>query len=524
MVSVAWPLVFGVLIALLVGGQQTGQCDSQPGGVEDVVAAVSDEIEDGSDDDVLSALQARRVISHGARSHGPLSPGPTKHEQICGELRNATYPSGKVLCGQEILTYGWGVYNTQCAELSPSYIVQPKLASSVQKAVAVAQKHRLSISYRGSGHTYNCNGFKSGSMNLDMRAMGNTVTYEEQADGSMYARMAPGTVFRDVESTIPRGYSFTHGTCPSVGVMGYHIHGGWAATTASWANESIVSMQVVTADASLLDLDASSTGAEAELWRAMRVAGSSFGIVTSLTIRLLPTPEPPVILLPVQNSLEYLLNTLPFNASFGWVGLARWDQVFSNPGEINRSGWFVQATLNNADLATKTSFLHWMVKNGILPRVPIVPSAFPTSSDNWMEGRYPFPASGVFSRFYPNDQILDVARLLSTFFAPYAHACRYNLGPFKADEQLPIVSVECNTPEAVEALKSFVDKHADVLQPDKAGSGYVNLPLDATRKYSRAYWPQYDELAAIKATWDPKDFFYIENGIHPGPGHSQALV
>jgi len=48
--------------------------------------------------------------------------------------------------------------------------------------------------------------------------------------------------------------------------------------------------QVVVADGRVLDL--CETCAHADLWRAMRVAGSSFGIATSLTIRVWEQPQP----------------------------------------------------------------------------------------------------------------------------------------------------------------------------------------------------------------------------------------
>merc|ERR1712232_505645 len=103
--------------------------------------------------------------------------------------------------------------------------------------------------------------------------------------------------------------------------------GGWGATTTTFANESIVAMQVVTAAGTLVNLSTSSTGVEAELWRAMKVAGSSFGIVTSLTIRLFDAPPRPSTAFLVNNSFDHLLSILVPEAPFGWVGIARWDQA-----------------------------------------------------------------------------------------------------------------------------------------------------------------------------------------------------
>ena len=60
--------------------------------------------------------------------------------------------------------------------------------------------------------------------------------------------------------------------------------------------------QVVVADGRVLDLcDAC---AHADLWRAMRVAGSSFGIATSLTIRVWARPQPRTVMYRVPPQLS----------------------------------------------------------------------------------------------------------------------------------------------------------------------------------------------------------------------------
>merc|ERR1711879_609450 len=161
----------------------------------------------------------------------------------------------------------------------------------------------------------------------------------------------------------------------------------------------------------------------------------------------------------------------------------------------------------------------WILQSNlsIVPFNPSPSTSFlgPRTADTWEYNRYPFPDSGMFSRFYPYSEIYDAARILHKFFLENANVCRFNLGPFKGGAQLPIVTLECNRADTIEALTVFVDEHEGKLKPNKPGSGYVNLPLDASRQFFRAYWPHYENLSKIKQIWDPDDFFYIENGIHP---------
>ena len=148
---------------------------------------------------------------------------------FCEQLRSATWLTGRVLCDDEIRTFGWDVYNVRCSERTPALILQPSTSQDVQEAVKFARERSLSISFRSSGHTYNCDGFQRGSLNLDLRTLGSNVTIENRVGKSgteSVAIMSPGATFQSVFDVLPTNLSFTHGTCNTVGVMGYHLHGG----------------------------------------------------------------------------------------------------------------------------------------------------------------------------------------------------------------------------------------------------------------------------------------------------------
>jgi len=269
-------------------------------------------------------------------------------------------------------------------------------------------------------------------------------------------------------------------------------------------------MDVVTADGEFHTLDASSTGDEAKLWKAMRIAASSFGIVTKLTIKLQDTPPGKRMRFPIFNEFEEILPKLESDTKWGWLGMTRWDAVFGKSG----SGWYLQPVLKDTSKETMEQFYNWTEAVGVQfvqEGVEYWPfDLVIENSADWGN----FKSAGMLSRFYDQSEIKAVALRLHEFFKNGNTDCRYNL-QFQGLERRPVVTLECNTPEQVEALKAFIEKHADELKPDAPGSGYINLPLDATSKYRYAYYPQYHELAAIKKIWDPEDFFNIQNGIHP---------
>jgi len=121
-----------------------------------------------------------------------------------------------------------------------------------------------------------------------------------QRSGKWYAQFETGNTFEDLFKTIPsKRFSFVHGECDSVGVGGFYLHGGGHASGLQEqygsGNSTIVSMEVVTADGKVRTLSDDSD--DQSLWKAMRKAGSSFGVATSLTIRIWERKEPPVWIL-----------------------------------------------------------------------------------------------------------------------------------------------------------------------------------------------------------------------------------
>ncbi|KAA8645633.1 uncharacterized protein ATNIH1004_007052 [Aspergillus tanneri] len=90
-----------------------------------------------------------------------------------------------------------------------------------------------------------------------------------------------------------RGYALPHGTCSGVGISGHSLGGGWGFTSRKWGwlLDHVVSVEFVDITGSIRTLGPMSTGEDAELWWALRGAGSNnFGIVTSFTYALEVAP------------------------------------------------------------------------------------------------------------------------------------------------------------------------------------------------------------------------------------------
>jgi FAD/FMN-containing dehydrogenase len=73
-----------------------------------------------------------------------------------------------------------------------------------------------------------------------------------------------------------------------------------------------------------------------------------------------------------------------------------------------------------------------------------------------------------------------------------------------------------NDPANAEKIKRWTIEYFEALHPYSAGGAYVNMMMDEGQERVRAsYGPNYDRLARIKANYDPRNLFRINQNIVP---------
>ncbi|KAM3424639.1 hypothetical protein BST61_g6627 [Cercospora zeina] len=176
----------------------------------------------------------------------------------------------------------------------PLVIVQPtstEQVASVVKCVA-ARNGEVKASTFGGGHGYAS--YASGGAN------GFVVIDSSRPAGifidknSKTANVSMGTKLGPLATTIGReGFGLPHGTCPSVGVFGHALGGGWGFSSRKWGwlLDHIVGMTLVDPSGAIRKISEASTGQDADLWWALRGAGANnFGVVTDMTFALEDAP------------------------------------------------------------------------------------------------------------------------------------------------------------------------------------------------------------------------------------------
>ncbi|PYI11870.1 FAD-binding domain-containing protein [Aspergillus sclerotiicarbonarius CBS 121057] len=181
----------------------------------------------------------------------------------------------------------WDTETTQRFDTwhAPTYVVsvKPALTTDVQKVVRYATLHNISFLATGGGHGYSGSlGALQNGLELDLGYF-NSVT----VDAANNLMTVGGAVrFSDVEEPCYAvGKAFPVGACPCVGLAGASLGGGIGFYSGLYGaiSDSLVSAEVITGTGALV------TASESEnsdlLW-AIKGAGSSYGVATSLTYRV----------------------------------------------------------------------------------------------------------------------------------------------------------------------------------------------------------------------------------------------
>jgi hypothetical protein len=173
------------------------------------------------------------------------------------------------------------------ADQRPAFVVFPESADDVVAVVDHARRHGLRIAPQGTGHNATPIVWEADTVLLSTSRM-RDVSIDVMG---RRARVAAGTLWLEVtEPASAHGLAPLAGSSPDVGVIGYCLGGGisWLARKHGLATNSVLAIEVVTADGRLRRVDAEH---DAALFWAMRGGGGNFGVVTAMEIALYPMPE-----------------------------------------------------------------------------------------------------------------------------------------------------------------------------------------------------------------------------------------
>lgn len=180
------------------------------------------------------------------------------------------------------------VFNPRFDDIRPAAVAFPLDARDVQAAIRFTTAHGIQVRARSGGHSYAGYSTLADGAVLDLRRL-NTI----RVDGaSRTATIGAGCQLIDVASTLAgKGSRVPVGSCPSVGIAGVSLGGGFglASRQLGLTIDSMVSVQIVTADGQLWTVDESTD--HDLMWALRGGGGGNFGVVTEFVFTLHPAPR-----------------------------------------------------------------------------------------------------------------------------------------------------------------------------------------------------------------------------------------
>lgn len=170
----------------------------------------------------------------------------------------------------------------------PALVVRCLGAADVIACVQFARANDLLLCLKGGGHNIAGLATADGAMMLDLSRMRGVWVDPARR----IARAQAGCLLGDVDrETQIHGLATVLGFVSATGVTGLTLGGGFGYLTKrwGWTSDSVVGMEVVTADGALVR---ASEDENADLFWGLRGGGGNFGVVTAIDYRLYPVgPE-----------------------------------------------------------------------------------------------------------------------------------------------------------------------------------------------------------------------------------------
>jgi FAD/FMN-containing dehydrogenase len=419
----------------------------------------------------------------------------------------------------------------------PAAIVRAVGASDVIQTVRLAAQHGLLLSVRGGGHNIAGNAVCEGGLMLDLSRMV-SVRVDPRA---RTARVEPGARLADLDrETQAFGLATPVGINSTTGVAGLTLGGGfgWLSRKHGLTIDNLLSADVVTAAGELVH--ASSTD-HPDLFWAIRGGGGNFGVVTSFEFRLHPV-GPQVIAGPIVHPFsaarevlsEYrrLVAKAPDELCC-WVVMRKAPPLPFLPREVHGSEVLVLALCHAGDLAAGAEAAAPFRAIG----KPIADVVGPHPFVGWQTAFDPLLTPGERNYWKSHDfaelddGLIDVLlAAVRRLPSPQCEVLIASLGgeinripaeatayPHRNVNFVVNVHTRWSRPADDTACIGWTRTLYNATAPFATGGVYVNfMPEDeAQRVRAGAYGTNYDRLTRVKAKYDPKNLFRMNQNVAP---------
>jgi FAD/FMN-containing dehydrogenase len=426
------------------------------------------------------------------------------------------------------------VYNAMI-DRRPAAIARCADVADVITAVRFAAGKGLTVSVRGGGHNAGGLGVWDDALVIDLSAMRGI----RVDPATKTVRAQGGCVWGDVDhATHAFGLATPSGILGTTGVGGLTLGGGTGHLTRRYGLtvDNLLSADVVLADGSFVT---ASDDAHPDLFWALRGGGGNFGVVTSFEFRC--------------HDIDMVVAGPVFYDIADTTEVLRWYREVEPglPEELN--GWFALLTIPpvppfpEALWLRKVCGILWCY-SGPAERAEQALAPVRGFGSPLLDAIQPMPypiLQGMFDALYPPglqwywradffNEIPDAAVAVHQKFGEALPTPYSTMHLYPIDGAVHRVGTEATAfayrnagwngvivgvdpdPASAGAIKDWTVSYWEALHPTSAGGAYVNFMMDeGTDRVRASYGPNYDRLARIKASYDPGNFFRVNQNILP---------
>ncbi|BCJ94296.1 hypothetical protein acsn021_18650 [Anaerocolumna cellulosilytica] len=422
----------------------------------------------------------------------------------------------------------------------PLVIVYCRNKKDVSNAVVWARKHSIPIRIRSGGHNYE--GYSNGDylLVIDISEMKGIEIVEDTKQLYIETGVTNKLVY---EVAASKGYPFPGGTCPTVGVSGFALGGGWGLSCRylGLGCDSLEEVELVNYEG---DIITTNKRCNTDLFWALRGAGGgNFGVAVSMRFRLPKRIEKVTLI-----EIDYLHVDAAEQEEFlrvwqDWLKCADYRvtliaRIYNSKHDglaMLVRGIFYGGTEEAKDIMAKFLVLKHAVYafsySTFLEAVTIIGSVYP-----------PYEKFASVSRFVTRDflqpEIGQVVGLIrkrpsgSVFTGLSLYALGGKVAAVRKDETaffyrkaqyITWLETVWEEREYAAENEEWVRRRYPVLAQYTTGS-YVNFPYRGLIDYLEAYYGSHMEsLIKVKAKYDPFNVFTYPQGIIPTMGHDYPV-
>jgi FAD/FMN-containing dehydrogenase len=425
-------------------------------------------------------------------------------------------------------------FNTRY-DLFPTIINFCETVKDVSNAIKWARKKNVKFRIRTGRHSYEAYSSLDGGLVIDISEM-NQVKIDRR---KKTARLGAGSLlFPLYEKLYEKGFTIPGGTCPSVGLSGLTLGGGWGMLTRPYGMliDQLLELEMVDAWGNVI---VANKEKNSDLfWACRGGGGGNFGVVTSFVFRLIPVGQ-----------------VATFKIEWDWKGFEKvvdawqkWaphtdirltailDLLTKDVGELRALGEFFGTTheLKRLLLPLLKAFPPRIVEIKSVPYIEAVkmfggmmPGMEEYSVNHGDPDAHPFKNTGAFAKhLLPQRAIRILKAFLSDSPSPENKVQLQALSGHAASKKptdtayvhrkalysLLYITKWQNEGEARSNTK-WVENLREALLPYADGT-YVNFHDNCIEDWlEQCYFENLPRLIQVKTHYDPEDIFHFPLGI-----------